>query len=156
MQVRRYRPGEETALWILLYNTVRKVNIRDYSQRQVEAWVPDGWDMGAWARRLEKTNPYVADRNGHLIGFAELEPTGRIDCFYCHWQWQRKGVGTALLDAVEREASARGVSRIHCEASITAKGFFIRNGFRLEEERTVSRRGERFVHFHLAKRLLHR
>jgi putative acetyltransferase len=31
-----------------------------------------------------KHTAYVADDEGVIAGFGELEPNGHIDCFYCH------------------------------------------------------------------------
>lgn len=151
MKIRRYKKGEEQTLWFLLCETVHKVNSKDYSQKQIEAWAPSKSDPFKWKDRLRETNPLVAEENGELIGFAELEENGHIDCFYCAHNWQGKGVGSALLHAIEQEASNHGISRLFAEASITAKGFFEKKGFSVEGEQTVSLRGERFTNYAVSK-----
>ena len=151
MKIRHYNQGEEQALWSLFYETVHKVNIQDYSQAQIEAWAPSDYDLLQWKSRLNKTNPLVAEKNGQLIGFAELEDNGHIDCFYCAHNWQGKGIGSALLRAIELEASKKGISRLFAEASITAKGFFENKGFSIDGEQTVSLRGEQFTNYAVSK-----
>ncbi|MES9818588.1 MAG: GNAT family N-acetyltransferase [Candidatus Thiodiazotropha sp.] len=153
MKVRRYTKGEEQVLWALLYDTVHKVNSKDFTQAQIEAWAPSQWDLSQWRKRLIKTNPFVAEDNNQLVGFAELESNGHIDCFYCAHNWQGKGVGSALLKAIEHEATKLGISRLFAEASITAKGFFEKKGFSVEGEQTVSQRGEQFTNYAVAKRI---
>jgi putative acetyltransferase len=153
MKIRRYKEGEEQTLWSLLYETVHKVNNRDYSQAQIEAWAPSQSDPSKWKDRLSRTNPFVAEENGELIGFAELEENGHIDCFYCAHNWQGKGVGRALLHAIEHEASKRGMSCLFAEASITAKGFFEKMGYSIKGEQTVSLRGEQFTNYAVSKRI---
>lgn len=153
MKVRRYIKGEEQALWSLLYDTVHKVNCKDYTQAQIEAWAPSQWDLPQWVNRLNKTNPFVAEINSQLVGFVELEPNGHIDCFYCAHNWQGKGVGSSLLQAIEHEAPTLGVSRLYAEASITAKGFFEKKGFSVEGKKTVSLRGEQFTNYAVSKRI---
>lgn len=103
---------------------------------------------------MSETNPFVAEENNQLVGFAELAANGHIDCFYCAHDWQRKGVGSALLQAVEHEASKQGISRIFAEASISAKGFFEKKGFSVEGEHMVSLRGAPFVSYLVAKRIV--
>lgn len=151
MKIRRYHQGEEEALWSLLYHTVHKVNGKDYSQAQVEAWAPFEWDILQWKKRLLRTNPFVAEENGQLVGFADLEHNGHIDSFYCAHNWQRKGVGSALLNAIEQMAKSQGISRVFAEASITAKGFFLSKGFSVEGEQAVSLRGEQFINYAVSK-----
>ena len=153
MKIRRYKQGEEEALWSLLYGTVHKINIRDYSRSQIEAWAPAEYDRTQWKEQLKKTNPFVAEENGRIIGFAELEYNGHIDCFYCAHNWQGKGIGRTLLAAIEAEALRQGISRLYTEASITAKGFFERMGFTVERKQLVSLRGEELTNYVMAKQI---
>ena len=39
MEIRKFKPGEEQEIWELFYNTIHKVNIKDYSREQINAWV---------------------------------------------------------------------------------------------------------------------
>ena len=151
MKIRRYYPGEEEALWSLLYNTVHKINVKDYSQAQINAWAPDEWDMEQWKKRLAQTNPFVSEIDGQLVGFTELEKNGHIDCFYCDHRWQQKGIGSSLLKAIEAEAARQGISCLFAEASITARGFFEKMGFSVEGEQVVILRGEEFNRFRVSK-----
>lgn len=68
MRIRRYHTSEEEALWSMLYNTVHNVNIKDYSQAQVNAWALDEWNMEQWKMRLAKTNPFVSEIDGQVVG----------------------------------------------------------------------------------------
>ena len=135
MEIRRYRLGEEDSLWALYFNTTHHVIAREYTQAQVNSWAPADADMEAWAERLATKNPLVAIEDGQIVGFAELEPDGHIDYFYCHHEWQRCGVGTALLQIVETEAKCFGLDALHAEVSTTAVAFFRAKGFEVIEER---------------------
>ena len=64
-----------------------------------------------------------------------------------------RGVGQGLYEAVEREARALGLRRIFTEASITARPFFERRGFRVVRERTVVVRGVSMTNFAMEKPL---
>ncbi|MHB1949598.1 MAG: GNAT family N-acetyltransferase [Gammaproteobacteria bacterium] len=43
----------------------------------------------------------VAVMDDKIVGFAELEDNGHIDCFYCHHEYQGCGVGSALMREIE-------------------------------------------------------
>lgn len=151
MEIRRYRKGEEASLWSLLYNSVHFLCNKDYTQEQLEAWAPSRVDLSQWKQRLSQRNPFVMVDKGEIVGFAELESNGHIDCFYCSNGKHRSGIGTALLDEIENEASNMNIGRLYLEASITAKGFFERKGFREEKKQSVEIRGVELTNFVMSK-----
>jgi putative acetyltransferase len=100
MHVREYRAGDVAAIVALFRDTVRLVNSRDYSPEQVEAWAPDDIDVGVWAHRLARAFSVVAEIDGRVAGFADVEDVGHLDCLYVHAGHQRCGVGRALLAVI--------------------------------------------------------
>jgi GNAT superfamily N-acetyltransferase len=146
MNVRRFRVGDEEELWRLYHDTTRKIVGRDYTQEQVERWAPDQ-KPSEWDENFGKKIPFIAEEDGKIVGFAELEPTGHVDHFYCHYQWQRKGVGKLLLQALEGEAIRLEINWLFTEVSLTAREFFLSRGFeivRLEENLICGAIAKRF------------
>ena len=134
LHIRRYRPGEEQEIWTLYFNTTHQVVARDYTAEQVARWAPEKADLKVWAKQLAETQPLVAVIEHQIVGFAELESNGHIDTFYCHHRWQRRGVGTALLEAMEAEAIREDIEVLFAEVSTTAVAFFLEKGFVITEE----------------------
>jgi predicted GNAT family N-acyltransferase len=85
----------------------------------------DDQDAGAWHWLAE-----AAD--GSPIGTARLLPTGQVGRMAVLPAWRRRGVGTALLQTVLRDAAARGVGGLWLNAQCSAAGFYERAGFRAE------------------------
>lgn len=133
--IRHYAPGEEPALWRVYFEATWQCIARDYHPDLCERWAPHDKDMAEWAARLAEKNPWVAVVDGVVVAFAELEPDGHIDYFYCLPQWQGQGIGKALLRRLEDEARRLGLARLFAEVSVTAKEFFLARGFRVIEER---------------------
>jgi len=77
----------------------------------------------------------VAEQNGTITGFAELTKMGKVSAFYSHYEWQGKGVGYALYEAIEAEASRLAMDSIQVESSSSASGFFARKGFHVIREK---------------------
>lgn len=129
--VREYGESDATALADIYYNTIHRVNARDYSPEQINAWAPlQDRDDTKWANRLEEKRPLVAESRGQIAGFAELESNGHIDCFYCHHNYQRRGVGSALMNEILATAQTRELSKLYAEVSATARPFFESFGFK--------------------------
>lgn len=140
--VREYRGSDAGALADIFYNTIHRVNSRDYSAAQINAWAPlESRDDARWAKRFRETRPFVAESNGRVAGFAELEGEGHIDCFYCHHDCQRMGVGAALMREILAAAHARGLGRLYAEVSVTARAFFGSFGFKAVRDEKVVLRG---------------
>jgi putative acetyltransferase len=91
--------------------------------------------------------------DGEIAGFGELKPDGHIDCFYCHHRWQRRGVGSRIYQGLERAARKSGLARVFTEASLTARPFFERMGFRILKQQTVLCRGVGLTNFAMEKEL---
>ena len=100
-----------------------------------------------WIKRQDTKQTFVADHNGQIIGFAELETTGHIDCFYTHKDFQGQGVGTKLLDTIVTQATKLQLSCLFAEVSITARPFFEHRGFVIVKSQEVECRGAKFLNF---------
>jgi predicted GNAT family N-acyltransferase len=71
----------------------------------------------------------VIDRAGQAIGCARLLPDGHVGRMAVLPDWRGRGVGRALLDAVLREARARGHVTLRLSAQTHAAAFYARAGF---------------------------
>ncbi len=152
-EIRNYEVGDAPEIVRLFFETVRSVNRADYSEGQIEAWAPSTPDPDEWHSRMVARRTLVAEEGGEVTGFAELEDDGHLDMLYVRGDAVGRGVGRRLYEAVEREARACGLGRIFAEASITARPFFEREGFRVVREQRVSRRGVSLTNFVVEKDL---
>ena len=153
MLIRRYTPADTEPIVELFYDTVHTVNIRHYSQDQVDVWAPVEPDLDRWRQSLANHHTYVANDRGTVAGFADFEDDGHLDRFYVHKDYQGTGVGTMLLAALEAAARERGVTRFFAEASITARPFFERRGYVVLREQQVVRCGVTFTNYVVEKTL---
>ncbi len=137
----------------LFTDTVHKVNARDYSLEQVNAWAPEQADLELWLKRLRGSITLVAEENQTIVSFGNLDPSGHIDCFYTRSEHQNKGYGSKLLLAIEQRARVLGLKKFFTESSITAKPFFLKKGFSLLKQQTVTVRGIKMVNFIMEKEI---
>jgi putative acetyltransferase len=153
MRIRLFEKQDAAQIAQLFHETVREINIRDYSAAQVAAWSPQDIYFRDWEEVCSSRFTYIADDEGTIAGFGELESNGHIDCFYCHKNYQRCGVGSKIYQAIETKALELGVSQLVVEASITAKPFFQRMGFEIVKAQEVACRGEKLINYVMEKSL---
>jgi len=151
MLIRDYSRRDAAAITRLFYETVRFVNLQDYSEQQVHAWAPTLPDPETWHSRMSQRCTLVAEEAGQIIAFAELERDGHLDMFYCRNDVLRRGVGRSLYEAVELKAVGLQLQRIFTEASITARPFFEHCGFFAVCRQTVMRGGIELSNFKMEK-----
>jgi putative acetyltransferase len=142
------------AIAALYYNTVRRVNARDYNPQQIDAWAPEIAPNAFWQSRFVNYQVFVAEHAMGIVGFAEFDNLGgRIDCLYVHCEKQRAGIGTALLAHIEDQARSRNLHRLFADVSITARPFFAKNGFTVVAEQESPYQGCSFKQYAMEKAL---
>ncbi len=140
--VRPYNGTESRTILDIYNRSVREIAARDYTPAQIAAWAPEHRDIQAFAARLLSKPTIIAEIDGRAAGFCDLEDDGHIDLFFVHLDFQRCGVGRALLAHIEVRAKQIRLARLYAEVSITARPFFERYGFRVLAEQTVEIRGQ--------------
>jgi len=149
--IRDYVEADAEALWNIHFHTIRNINIRDYTQQQVEAWAPIRADLSVWRKRMRGLSPFVAESEGVIVGYTDLQQDGLIDHFFCHHQYQGQGVGKALLNHVFSVGKQRNVPRFYSEVSITARPFYEHYGFNVVEQQEMVVRGQKLKNFVMEK-----
>ncbi len=151
VQVRSAQRSDSAALAQLFYDTVHSMNCQDYSQSQLEAWAPSLKDPLCWWPQYKSQWTFVAELNAKIVGFCELDLDGHIGCFYCHYQHQRQGVGSALFRTIERIALDNSLTELEAEVSITARPFFEHRDFYVVRSQQVERNGVPLCNFFMKK-----
>jgi len=155
MLIRPFRQGDEDALRRVFFSAVHGVASKDYSAEQIEAWAPapKGADRAPWAERMRAIRPFVAEADGVILGYADVQPNGYIDHFFVAAPAARGGVGSSLMARLHEEAAVRGTACLFADVSITARPFFEKWGFAVEAQQTVAIRGVPLINFRMRKAL---
>ncbi len=135
INIRRYKPGEEPALFEIFYSAIHLVASGDYTSEQVEAWAPRDLDQVRWERKIRAINPFVAELNGVLVGYADIQSSGYIDHFYVSGEHPRRGIGSILMNRLFGEATLLNAHILTSDVSQTAQPFFRKFGFIVVEQR---------------------
>ncbi|MBP3703982.1 MAG: GNAT family N-acetyltransferase [Clostridia bacterium] len=150
MEIRTYRPDDCAEMAKLFYETVHSVNRRDYTEEQCDAWADGHVDIEKWNVSFLAHRTLVAVEDGRIIGYADMDDGGYLDRLYVHRDYQGIGTATALCDRLEEEIYA-AVYTTH--ASITARPFFEKRGYKVIREQRVERHGVLLMNFVMEKRV---
>lgn len=141
MEIRRFRLGDEAALFRVYFTAIHRVASRDYSIEQVEAWAPADLDVALWANRVQGIQPFVVEFDDEIVGYADVQSDGYIDHFFVSGTHPRQGIGTRLMARIHEEARSLGLTELTSNVSKTAEPFFAIHGFHVVERRFPVRRG---------------
>jgi putative acetyltransferase len=135
-------PADAPRLAELFRESVETLAEDFYDEGQRAAWAARAEDEAALAAKLTRALTVVALVEQELAGFASLEKSETIEMLYVHPDYARQGVGSALLDALEKLAAARGTTILEVEASDAAREFFAKRGFTAQSRNTLEINGE--------------
>lgn len=147
MTLREYRPADCKEITELFYHTVHTVNAKDYTREQLHVWATGQVDLDKWNQSFQDHYTIVAVENDVLVGFGDIDSTGYLDRLFVHADHQRKGIAAAICDRLEQ--AVPGTITTH--ASITAKPFFEKRGYKVVKEQQVERQGIALTNFVMKK-----
>jgi Acetyltransferases len=147
MLIREYQSSDCKELTELFYNTVHTVNARDYIREQLDVWATGQVDLKMWNQSLQEHFSIVAVDDNIIVGFGDIDKTGYLDRLFVHSGYQRKGIATAICNQLESAVQENIVTH----ASITARPFFEKRGYKVVKEQQVERQGIFLTNFVMIK-----
>lgn len=152
MQVRVATADDIEAIRRVHEASIRELGSETYDDEQVAAWAA-GVQSAEYAAVTDEGFYYTvaeerADAGGSatVLGFGTLarrEPEGyaadvdaEVTAVYVHPDVARGGVGTTLLEDLERQAREEGYRRLGLSASTNAGPFYEAHGYERVRERT--------------------
>ena len=147
MLVREYQISDCKETTELFYNTVHTVNAKDYTKEQLDVWATGQVDLEKWNQSLQEHYSIVVIENEVIVGFGDIDKTGYLDHLFVHADYQGKGIATAICNQLEQ--TVQGDITTH--ASITAKPFFEKRGYKIVKEQQVERQGIFLTNFCMEK-----
>jgi putative acetyltransferase len=151
--LRPFLPGDTMQLRELFAQSIEELTQDDYDEDQRIAWVLDAEDADDFQKRLAQMLTLVVQIEGEYLGFASLKDNKTIDMLFVHPYYAGEGVGTALIEALEKIAAARGAETISADASDAAKEFFEKHGYVATQRNSVPRDDQWLSNTTMSKRL---
>lgn len=141
--VRPATPGDRSRIRECHVAAIRARGPEAYDDRQVAAWADKGdpvddypvEDDGHYLVVAERSD---ADSEREVVGYGHLVPTeAEVRAVYVHPDACGRGVGTAVLDALESRARDLRLDDLTLWASLNAVGFYEQAGYERAGRETV-------------------
>jgi putative acetyltransferase len=153
LALRPFLPADAPLLREIFRDSVEQLTAEDYNETQREAWASAADDVAIFGKRLSGQLALVATMEGSPVGFASLAGKDKVDMLYVHPAAAGQGVGSMLIDALEKLAGGRGALKLSVDASDTARGFFEKRGYTAQQRNSVSVGGEWLANTTMQKQL---
>ena len=145
-KIRPYGERDFATLCAIFLRAIKETASADYSPRQIAAWAQV--DEARWRQKIAASRVLVAVKEASPVGFITTVDD-YIDLLFVSPDYSRQGIASALLNALLIRRPERVLT---VEASITAKPFFERHGYRAVARQTVTRRGIELTNYRMVKR----
>ena len=136
ISLRPYLPSDAPILAAIYAASIEELTQDEYTDGQRYAWMALAEDEQTFGKRLSESLTLVALIEGEPVGFASLRDNQGIDLLYVSPTEIRQGVASALCDALEKLAAARGAQKLTVDSSDTAEPFFKQRGYVLQSRNT--------------------
>ena len=142
MRIRRFIEADAGAVSALIRKTLQVSNSRDYSPAVIDELI-QRHTVQYVLERAEWTHFYVAEENGTVIGCGAVGPywdktdESALFSLFVLPEYQRRGAGRRIVEALEKDAYALRARRIELAASITALPFYRKLGYEYKNGKAV-------------------
>ncbi|MBV9456728.1 MAG: GNAT family N-acetyltransferase [Bradyrhizobium sp.] len=140
--LRPFLPADTPVLAAIFAAAIQELTGEDYNEEQQEAWASAADDEEEFGKKLASELTLIASLKNAPVGFASLKGKDHIDMLYVHPNAAGQGVASALLDALEKLARARGAEKLTVDASDNAQEFFRKRGYVAQQRNSVTINGE--------------
>lgn len=108
MELREYKSTDCEQMAQLFYNTVHSVNVKDYTEEQLNAWATGSVDLQEWNHSFLNHKTVVAVEDDEIVGFGDIDQSGYLARLYVHINYQ--GMGITLKNYVMEKKTFIGFS----------------------------------------------
>jgi putative acetyltransferase len=139
MRIEQFQSCQAEAVSNLIRRNLLEVNSQDYAEDAISALVAY-FSPATLLENSRSQTIFVATQDGEVVGTASLDNFGSAEspsyyavAVFVLPELQRQGIGLRLMEAVELKARELGAEKITLRASITAKGFYQKLGYRFRD-----------------------
>jgi len=127
-------------------------NAPDYPPSIIEYQLKTHYTMDWITKQMQSRYFIVALVDDKVVGTGSLDGD-EVKAVFVDPDHQRRGIGRALMEELERYGKSKGLQQVRLYATITAFEFYKRLHYRLVEELTGEFKGDKITAYSMYKRL---
>lgn len=138
MKINHYTNDYFEEVLLLMKNTIKSINSKDYNKEAITAWISN-IDQNKLKKSLRNNTTLTATIDNKLVGFIDMDESGYLDHLFVHKDYQRQNIGEKLVLSIEKELHKKyNLTKFRTYASITALDFFLKLDYKVIKENTVT------------------
>ena len=137
MNVRQITIKDQLELKKVYFDSIQSIDEKIYCKEQKRAWSSQAWENPNFTKSITQGKGWLLHINDEIIAFASRYPKNRVSLFYCKGKFQRKGLGTLLLNKLEEDAIKEGLDSLSTEASLISYKLFLKNEWEIIRKEKV-------------------
>ena len=104
MKLKQITKKDQLKLKEVYFDSVCSIDENIYSKEHKFIWACQAWENSEFEKSLLKGIGSKLICNKKIIGFATRYPENRLSLLYVRSNYKRKGLGTLILNSIERDA----------------------------------------------------
>ena len=134
MKIRRAKIKDAKSIVEVHYDAIHNIAKADYGPQILESWhrgvTENSIEKMRQVLSSDKEEVFVCEDNDRILGFGSMVPDyNEVRAIYVCKSHGNNGIGTNLLQALESRAHKLDLPRLQLQSSITAKNFYLKNGY---------------------------
>ena len=124
MIIRRAKVGDAKEISKIISDTIKYVNSKDYNKKQIKEWLTKN-TVEKIKEKIQKRIYFVAVENKKIVGIITLnKKDNQITGLYIKHNILGNGIGTKLLNHLEKYAKRQKIKKLKLWATLTAYEFY--------------------------------
>ena len=153
IQLRRATLDDLPEILALFVKAIRQTASNDYEPAQIKAWAAGARNQQRWVDAVNNQYFLVATVEDAIVGFGSLVANNYVDFMFVHPDHHRRGVAQRIYQALEKEAQLKSSPIVAANVSITARPFFLAQGFVVVKENKNQIKGVEITNYRMEKSL---
>ncbi|MBJ7879262.1 GNAT family N-acetyltransferase [Gelidibacter salicanalis] len=153
IQIRQATVEDLPEITSIFRDTIRNINSKYYSEKQIEVWSSGADDIEDWKERIENLYFIVAEAKNQIVGFSYLNKGYNLEGLYVSKNYLRRTVGSKLLRIMESRVSINGLDVIKSDISINALDFFDSHYYEVDKKLKKNIKGLAFQNYTVSREL---
>ena len=151
MKLKQITKKDQLKLKEVYFDSVCSIDENIYSKEHKFAWACQAWENTEFEKSLLKGIGSKLMSNKKIIGFATRYPENKLSLLYVRGAFKRKGLGTLMLNSIERDAFKSGINKLNTEASLISYKLLLKNKWEIDYKEKVNINGLIFERYKMFK-----